>query len=62
VFVPDKSFQPRLMFVGTAGAYPIEEPLRCSTLGVGSWPLPTNIRLDWKGLLGTNTLAYYENP
>jgi hypothetical protein len=22
---------------------------------------PTNIRLDWKGLPGTNTLAYYEN-
>ncbi len=23
--------------------------------------LPTNIRLDWKGLPGTNTLAHYEN-
>jgi hypothetical protein len=23
---------------------------------------PTNIRLGWKGLPGTNTLAYYENP
>jgi hypothetical protein len=23
---------------------------------------PTNIRLAWKGLLGTNTLPYYENP
>ncbi len=23
--------------------------------------LPMNIRLCWKGLLGTNTLAYYEN-
>ena len=23
--------------------------------------LPTNIRQGWKGLLGTNTLAYYEN-
>ncbi len=23
--------------------------------------LPTNIRLDWKGLPGTNILAYYEN-
>ncbi len=22
---------------------------------------PTNIRLGWKGLPGTNTLAYYEN-
>jgi hypothetical protein len=24
--------------------------------------LPTNIRLGWKSLPGTNTLAYYENP
>jgi hypothetical protein len=24
--------------------------------------LPANIRLGWKGLPGTNTLAYYENP
>jgi hypothetical protein len=23
--------------------------------------IPTNIRLGWKGLPGTNTLAYYEN-
>jgi len=23
--------------------------------------LPTNIRLGWKGLPGTNVLAYYEN-
>jgi hypothetical protein len=23
--------------------------------------LPANIRLDWKGLAGTNALAYYEN-
>ena len=51
MFVPDKPFQPRLLFVGKAGAYPIEEPFRCST----------NIRLDLKGLPGTNTLAYYEN-
>ncbi len=24
--------------------------------------LPTNIRLGWKALPGTNTLPYYENP
>jgi hypothetical protein len=24
--------------------------------------LPINIRLDWRGLPGTNTLAYCENP
>jgi hypothetical protein len=30
---------------------------------VGPWPyVTTNIRLGWKGLPGTNTLAYYENP
>jgi hypothetical protein len=23
---------------------------------------PAKIRLGWKGLPGTNTLAYYENP
>jgi hypothetical protein len=26
---------------------------------VAYWPLPTNIKLGWKGLPGTNTLAYY---
>jgi len=25
------------------------------------WPYPANIRLGWKGLPGSNTLAYYEN-
>jgi hypothetical protein len=33
VFVPGKFFQPSLMFVGKPGAYPIEEPFRCCTLG-----------------------------
>jgi hypothetical protein len=28
VFVPGKPFQPRLIFVGKTGAYPIEEPSR----------------------------------
>jgi hypothetical protein len=27
----------------------------------GAPALPTNIRQGWKGLPGTNTLAYYEN-
>jgi hypothetical protein len=52
-------FQPSLMFADKAGAYQIEAPVRCSTLGLGSWLL---IRLGWKGLPGTNTLAYQENP
>jgi hypothetical protein len=25
------------------------------------WPYPKNIRLGWKDLSGTNTLAYHEN-
>ena len=45
------------MFAGKARAYPSEAPFRCSTLDI-----PTNIRLGWKGLSGTNTLAYYGNP
>ncbi len=28
---------------------------------VDYWSLPTNIRLDWNGLPGTDTLAYYEH-
>jgi hypothetical protein len=45
-------FQPCLMFVGKARA-----PLVFPDLA-----LPANIRLGWKGLPGTNTLAYYKNP
>ncbi len=55
VFVSGKHFQPRLMFAGKAGAYP-----RLST----PWQalgLRSNIRLDWRGLLETNTPAYYKN-
>ncbi len=37
------------------GAYPREAPFR-------PLALPANIRLGWKGLPETNTLAYYENP
>jgi hypothetical protein len=51
VFVPDKHFQPSLMFGGEAGAYRSE-----------ALASPTNIRLGWKGLPGTNTQAYHENP
>jgi hypothetical protein len=32
VFVLGKLFQPSLMFVGKAGAYPSEGPFRCPTL------------------------------
>jgi hypothetical protein len=60
MFVPGKPFQLSLMFVGKTGACPIEEPFRCSTLGKAPG-LATNNRLDWNGLPGINTLAYYEN-
>jgi len=43
------------MFVGKAGAYPSEAPFRLLAL-------PTNTRLGWGGLPGTNILAYYGNP
>ncbi len=33
MFVHGKLFKPSLMFAGKAGAYPIEEPFRCATLG-----------------------------
>ncbi len=56
--VPGKSFQPGLMFAGKAGACPSEAPFRCSTLGCPLTLLP-NIRLGWKDVPGTNTLAYY---
>ncbi len=36
------------------------EFLSGATLGQAP-TLPSNIRLDWKGLPGTNALAYFEN-
>jgi hypothetical protein len=60
VFVPGKPFQPSQMFAGKAVAYPSEEPLRCPVWG-RLLALPTNIRLCWKGLPRTNTLANCEN-
>ncbi len=47
------------MLEGKVGAYPTETPFRCSVLGL-ALALPTNIRLGWKGLPGTNALDYYE--
>jgi hypothetical protein len=42
------------------GAYPMVEHLKGSSIGQVP-ALQTHIRLSWKGLLWTNTLAYYEN-
>ncbi len=41
-------------------AYPRVEHLKGASLGP-AMALPTTIRLGWKGLAGTNALAYYEN-
>jgi hypothetical protein len=49
------------MFAGKAGAYPSEAPtFQVLPSRVGSWSHPET--LDWKGLPGTKTLGYYENP
>jgi len=47
-------FQPSLIFV-YKNTYLNEAEFKCRLLA-----LPTNIRLVWKGLIGTNYLAYYE--
>ncbi len=61
MFVPGKPFQPCLCLRVRPGWYPrVEHPESCYTQ-VGSG-LTLNTRLGLKGLPGTNTLAYYENP
>jgi hypothetical protein len=47
-------FHRRLIFAGKAGAYQSREPYK-TPLG-----LPVNIRLGWKWMAVTNTLAYYD--
>ncbi len=49
MFVFGKPLQSSLMFVGNATGLPLSGA-------------PENIRLGWRGLSGTNTLACYENP
>jgi hypothetical protein len=48
VFVPGKPFYPSLMFVSKAGTF-LQGRLQAS---------PTNIRLGWKGLPGTNSSLF----
>jgi hypothetical protein len=43
------------------GAYPRVEHPKGASIGL-PLALPANITLGWKGLPGTNTQAYYENP
>jgi hypothetical protein len=47
------------MFARKAGAFMSVAPFKSSTLGVG---LQTNVGIGWKGLQGTDTLAYYKQP
>jgi hypothetical protein len=53
VFVP---FQPCLMFVGKARSLPQSGALKGASLTLLPYP---HIRLGWKGLPGTNTVAYW---
>ncbi len=43
------------------GAYPRVKQLKGALLGYAP-ALPAHIRLGWRGLPGTNTQAYNENP
>ncbi len=47
----DLPFQPSLLVVSKAKAYPSKALFRCSDLGK-ALALRTNITLGWKGLLG----------
>jgi len=49
------------MFAGKARILPEWRNLPGVPLKGRFLALPTNIRLGWKGLPGTNTLAYYQN-
>ncbi len=49
------------MFARKPGAYPRVEHLKGAALEEAV-ALLANIRLGWKGLPGTNTLAFYKNP
>jgi hypothetical protein len=60
MFVPGKPFQPSLMLADKTGAYKVKD-LSGAPLYGRFLASPTNIRLGWKGLPWTNTLAYYEN-
>ncbi len=56
MFVPGKPFQPSLIFVGNARTQEWSTDSYYSRVCCGL----TNIRLGWKGLPGTNPLAYLQ--
>ncbi len=57
--VSDKPFQPSIMHKVRSGAYPSSGRLNGASLRQ-ALVLPANFGLSWKGLPGTNQLAYYE--
>jgi hypothetical protein len=58
IVFPGKPLQPSLIFEGKAGVYPRVEHLKGVALKGRLLSFTTNIRL---GLMGTNTLAYYQH-
>jgi hypothetical protein len=56
---PTKYFQPSLIFVSKAVDYLTEAPFKGALLQGRLLALPKIIALGWKGLPGTNILAYY---
>jgi len=61
MFVPNMPFQTSLKFSSKARAYPCEPTFKLSTQGWAPGLNPKRLRLGWKGLRGTITLAYYKH-
>ncbi len=57
-----KHLQPGLMFESKDRSTPKGSTFQVLPLRLSSLALPTNIEPVWKGLPGTNTLAYYKHP
>ncbi len=60
MFIPGKPFHPNLMF-GVRLEPTLVKHLSGARLKGRLLASPRNIRLGWKGLPRTNTLAYYES-
>ncbi len=60
MFVPGKPFQPSLILWVRLESTRVKQLPGAPLLG-RLLASPTNVRLGWKGLPRTNTLAYYKN-
>jgi hypothetical protein len=60
MFVRGNPFQPSLIFVSKAGNIRVKRPLGAPLYGRLLLAL-LDISAEWKGLQGTNTLAYCKN-